>query len=111
VRFTRSNRANFREANRCPDNVIQLVQDNGDPFSLLSIDLAPNLSFRPGYVVGDSHSSRPGLQLFTDIRLETDTVSAPVTEPATAFLLASGIIGVHCFAGRQDNRRRFSQHH
>jgi hypothetical protein len=51
------------------------------------------------------------LQLFTDIRLETDTVSAPVTEPATAFLLASGIIGVHCFAGRQDNRRRFSQHH
>jgi len=85
VRFTRSNRANFSEANRCPDNVIQLVQDNGDPFSLLSIDLAPNLSFRP--------------------------VSAPVTEPATAFLLASGIIGVHCFAGRQDNRRRFSQHH
>jgi len=56
-----------------PDNVINLIQDNGDPFSLLSIDLARNFAFDPAPSVTFTGTRSGG-----DIVTETFTVTIPV---------------------------------
>ena len=56
-----------------PDNLIQLRQNNGDPFSMLSIDLARNFAFDPAPTV-----TFVGTRMGGGIVTETFTVTTPV---------------------------------
>jgi len=55
-----------------PGNLVNLIQDNGQPFSLLSIDLARNFPFDPAPSVTFTGTRRGG-----EIVMETFTVTIP----------------------------------
>jgi len=65
--------AAFAPATSPPDNVIELTQTNGQPFSLLSIDLARNFAFDPAPTVTFTGMINGGGTV-----TETFTVTTPV---------------------------------
>lgn len=65
--------AAFAPATSPPDNVITLTQSNGQPFSLLSIDLARNFAFDPAPTVTFTGNKVGGVTV-----TDTFTVTTPV---------------------------------